>query len=129
MANLEYNKQVVVDYLLTAFSGNPEKAIADHLGPRYIQHNPEAQDGPEAFTGFMQWLHGQYPDINLDIKRIIAEGDMVVIHAHLDLEPGNLDNPGRALADFFRLEDGKVVEHWDVTQDVPKNSANENGMF
>ncbi|WP_329061259.1 nuclear transport factor 2 family protein [Amycolatopsis sp. NBC_01480] len=47
----------------------------------------------------------------------------------LDLEPGNPDNPGRALADFFRLEDGKVVEHWDVIQDVPKTAANGNGMF
>jgi len=129
MANLEYNKQVVVDYYLTAFGGNPEKAIADHFGPHYIQHNPEAQDGPEAFTGFVKWLRGQYPNLALDIKRIIAEGDMVVTHAHLDLEPGNPDNPGRALADFFRLKDGKVVEHWDVIQDVPKNSANDNGMF
>jgi predicted SnoaL-like aldol condensation-catalyzing enzyme len=55
-----------------------------------------------------------------------AEGDMVVTHSRLDLEPGN---PGRALADFFRLEDGKVVEHWDVIQDVPAESANDNGMF
>ena len=62
----------------------------------------------------------------LDIKRVIAEGDMVVTHSHLGLQPGN---PGRAIADFFRLEDGKIVEHWDVIQDVPTESANENGMF
>jgi predicted SnoaL-like aldol condensation-catalyzing enzyme len=54
---------------------------------------------------------------------------MVVTHSHLDLEPGNADNLGRALADFFRLENGKVVEHWDVIQDVPKHAANPNGMF
>jgi predicted SnoaL-like aldol condensation-catalyzing enzyme len=65
----------------------------------------------------------------LDIRRVIAEGDMVVTHSHLDLEPGNPDNPGRALADFFLLEDGKVVEHWDVIQEVPKTAANDNGMF
>ncbi|MFF3883576.1 nuclear transport factor 2 family protein [Streptomyces sp. NPDC001914] len=65
----------------------------------------------------------------LDIKRVIAEEDHVVTHAHLNLEPGNPDNPGRALADFFRLENGKVVEHWDVIQEVPKQSANGNGMF
>ena len=47
-------------------------------------------------------------------------------HAHLDLEP---DNPGRAVAGLFRLEGGKVVEHWDVVQDIPENSANDNGMF
>jgi len=54
---------------------------------------------------------------------------MVVTHSHLDLEPGNPDNPGQALADFFRLEDGKVVEHWDVIQSVPNAAKNDNGMF
>jgi predicted SnoaL-like aldol condensation-catalyzing enzyme len=109
VSDIERNKQVVVDYYQTAFNGDPEKAVADHFGPRYIQHNPEAADGPEAFIGFVHWLRGEY--------------------SHLDLEPGNAGNPGRALADFFRLEDGKVVEHWDVIQEVPKHAANPNGMF
>jgi predicted SnoaL-like aldol condensation-catalyzing enzyme len=129
MANPERNKQVVIDYYMTAFAGNPEKAVADHLGPKYIQHNPGAKDGPEAFIGFVKWLRSEYPDVQLHIKRVVAEGDLVATHAHLDLEPGNADNHGRALADFFRLEDGKVVEHWDVIQDVPATAANDNGMF
>jgi len=129
MADLEHNKRVVVDYYTTAFAGNPEQAIADHFGPRYVQHNPQAQNGPEAFIGFVKWLRGEYPDLRLDIKRVIAEGDMVATHSHLDLEPGNPDNPGRALADYFLLEDGKVVEHWDVIQEVPRTTANDNGMF
>ena len=129
MTDLEHNKQVVVDYYTTAFGGNPQKAIADHFGPRYVQHNPGAQDGPEAFTEFVNWLRGEYPNVQLNIKRVIAEGDMVVTHSHLDLEPGNPDNPGRALADYFKLENGKVVEHWDVIQEVPKTAANDNGMF
>jgi predicted SnoaL-like aldol condensation-catalyzing enzyme len=58
--------------------------------------------------------------LTLAIKRAIAEGDMAATHAHLTLKPGE---PGRALADFFRLEDGKVVEHWDVIQPVPEESA------
>ncbi|WP_329118880.1 nuclear transport factor 2 family protein [Streptomyces sp. NBC_01465] len=123
---LERNKQIVVDYYRTAFGGDPEKAIADHFGDRYIQHNPDAADGPEAFIGFVEWLRGTYPELRLDIKRVVAEGDMVVTHSHLILRPGE---PGRALADFFRLEDGKVVEHWDVIQEVPAESANPNGMF
>jgi predicted SnoaL-like aldol condensation-catalyzing enzyme len=126
MSDLERNKQVVVDYYQTAFTGNPEKAVADHFGDRYIQHNPQAADGPEAFIGFVKWLRGQYPNLQLDIKRVLADGDMVVTHSRLILEPGQ---PGQALADFFRLEDGKVVEHWDVIQEVPETSANANGMF
>ena len=129
MADLERNKQAVVDFYTTALGGNPAKAIADHVGPRLIQHNPGAADGPEAFTGVVSFLRSQNPDLMLDIKRVIAEGDMVVTHSHLDLQPGNPDNPGLAVADFFRLEDGKIVEHWDVIQDVPAESANDNGMF
>ena len=87
-------------------------------------------DGPEAFIGFVRWLRGEYPNLKLDIKRVIAEGHIVATHSHLDLEARQrLVNPGRALADYFRLEDGKVVEHWDVIQDVPKRAANPNGMF
>jgi predicted SnoaL-like aldol condensation-catalyzing enzyme len=129
MSDLEHNKHVVVDYYQTAFKGDPEKAVVDHFGPHYIQHNPDAQDGPEAFIAFVHHMCGQYPNMQLHIKRIIAEGDLVVTHSHLDLEPGNPENSGLALADYFRLQDGKVVEHWDVMQSVPLTSVNPNSMF
>jgi predicted SnoaL-like aldol condensation-catalyzing enzyme len=126
MSGVEKNKNIVVDYYQTAFDGNPEKAVADHFGDRYIQHNPDAADGPEAFIGYVNWLRSEHPELTLEIKRVIAEGDIVATHSHLTLEPGQ---PGRALADFFRLENGKVVEHWDVIQEVPDTSANSHGMF
>lgn len=126
MTDLELNKKIVVDYYQTAFGGDPEKAVAEHFGARYIQHNPDAANGPEAFIGFVRWLRGEYPQLQLNIKRVLAEGDLVVTHSHLVLRPGE---PGRALADFFRLENGKVVEHWDVIQDVPDKSVNNNTMF
>lgn len=120
------NKQIVTDFYQTAFDGDPAKAVADHIGDRYIQHNPQAPDGPEAFIGFVEWLRGENPGLQLNIKRVIAEGDLVVTHSELVLRPGE---PGRALADIFRLENGKVVEHWDVIQDIPTEAANDNGMF
>jgi predicted SnoaL-like aldol condensation-catalyzing enzyme len=126
MSDLETNKRVVVDYYQTAFDGNPEKAVADHFGDRYVQHNPDAADGHEGFIGFVHWLRSENPQLRLEIKRVIAEGDLVATHSHLILKSGQ---PGRALADFFRLENGKVVEHWDVIQEVPEKSANPNGMF
>ena len=83
MTDLERNKRIVVDYYETAFAGDPEKAIADHFGPRYIQHNPAAEDGPEAFTGFVRWLRGEYPNLKLNIneenknlvRRFVEAGD------------------------------------------------------
>ncbi len=74
----------------------------------------------------MHALRSANPDVALVIKRAIAEGDFVVTHSNLVLSPGQ---PGLALADIFRLEDGKVVEHWDVIQTVPDTSANPNSMF
>ena len=96
---------------------------------RYIQHNPDAADGPEAFIGFVHWLRGEYPNLKLDIKRVIAEGDMVVTHSHLDFEPGNADNPGRALADFFRAGGRQGRRALGRHPGHPKHAANPNGMF
>ena len=117
---------ILADIQTSTFRGDPEKAVADHFGDRYIQHNPDAADGPETFIAYVKWLRSEHPQLRLEIKRVIAEGDEVATHSHLILEPGQ---PGRALADFFRLENGKVVEHWDVIQEVPETTANPNGMF
>ena len=129
MTDLARNKQIVVDYYTTSFGGDPEKAAADYLVPGYIQHNPTVADGPDEFIRGVHQFRDQYPNMRLDIKRVIAEGDLVATHSYVDFEPDNPENRGGAFMDFFRLEDGKIVEHWDVIQQVPETSANTNGMF
>lgn len=124
---LEENKRIVREYYDLAFNQRkPEEAVAKHMGPYYRQHNPGAADGAEAFIGFVKWFAQTYPSFRIELKRMIAEGDLVVTHSHLIREPGER---GMAVADIFRLENGKVVEHWDVVQDVPESSANNNTMF
>jgi predicted SnoaL-like aldol condensation-catalyzing enzyme len=95
-------------------------------GPHYIQHNPQAPDGFEAFIRFVEGFAEQFPQMSLDIKRAVAEGDLVVTHSLLKTSP---EDRGTAAADFFRLEEGKVVEHWDVLQPVPESAANDHPMF
>ena len=119
----------MVDYYTTGFAGNPEKAAADYLVPGYIQHNPTVADGPDEFIRGVHLLRDRYPNMRLDIKRVIAEGDLVATHSYVDFEPDNPKNPGGAFMDFFRLKDGKIIEHWDVIQPVPEKPANNNGMF
>jgi len=71
-------------------------------------------------------LKEKFPNSHNEIKRVIAEGDLVVLHVHSVREPGQR---GRAIVDIFKVENGKIVEHWDVVQDIPEKSANDNTMF
>ena len=124
---LEANKKIIREWHELAINQRkPEEAIAKHLGPNYRQHNPGAGDGPEPFIAAVKMLTQKFPELSMEPKRIIAEGDLVVLHSHLILKPGDR---GSAVVDIFRLENGKIVEHWDVVQEVPENPANNNTMF
>jgi predicted SnoaL-like aldol condensation-catalyzing enzyme len=127
VADPETNKQTVIAYYNMAFNDKqPEAAAARYIGDKYIQHNPQAPDGAEAFIQFVRSFAQQFPELSVEIKRAIAEGDFVVTHSLIKTGP---DDRGTAAADFFRLEEGKVVEHWDVLQPVPGTAANDNTMF
>ncbi|MEH2548933.1 putative SnoaL-like aldol condensation-catalyzing enzyme [Bradyrhizobium sp. AZCC 2262] len=125
MHDVEANKKLVLAYYETAFRGDPERAARDYAGETYIQHNPRVADGTEGFIAFVRGLLNSFPDMKLMIKRVIAEGDLVVTHAHIIKIPGE---PGLAVVDIFRVESGKVVEHWDVVEAVPSTALNSNGM-
>jgi len=127
VSDIERNKQTVVDYYELAFNDKqPEQAVEKYLGPRYIQHNPQALDGAEAFIGFVRAFARQFPELSIEIKRVVGEGDIVVTHG---LIKTSADDPGTVAADFFRLENGKIVEHWDVLQPFPETSVNDHPMF
>ena len=127
MADPETNKQTVLAYLNTAFNEKkPAEAVEKYGGSHYIQHNPQAPDGFEAFVQFVGGFLEQFPQTSMEIKRAVAEGDLVVTHSLLKTSP---EDRGTAVADFFRLGDGKVIEHWDVLQPIPESAANEHPMF
>jgi predicted SnoaL-like aldol condensation-catalyzing enzyme len=126
MADAQENKATAIAFYTLAFNEKrPEEAVQRYVGPRYIQHNPQAADGPEPFIQFVRAYTGQFPELHVEIKRAIAEGDLVMTHGLITTSP---DDRGTAAVDVFRLEHGKVVEHWDVLQPVPETSANTNGM-
>jgi predicted SnoaL-like aldol condensation-catalyzing enzyme len=94
--------------------------------PQYIQHNPMAQNGRDAAIAFLEPFFKSHPDAHYEIKRVIADGDLVAVHSHAVFTPGER---GLAIVDILRVENCKVVEHWDVAQPVPEKSANTNTMF
>jgi len=122
----EANKKIVVDFYDKAINQKDFEAASKHLGSRYTQHNPNAGDGPEGLKAFLQFLKEKFPNSRSEIKRVFAEGDYVIVHVHAVREPGTR---GNAIVDIFKLENGKVVEHWDVVQPIPEKAANPNGMF
>lgn len=125
-ADPEANKKVVLDFYEKGLNQKDFKAAAQHFGPRYIQHNPGAPDGIEGFKAFIAMRKEKFPNARSEIKRVLADGDFVILHVHSVREPGER---GVAIVDIFRLEKGKIVEHWDVVQPIPEKPANNNGMF
>ena len=125
--NILESKQIVLDFFDLAFvRREPEQARDRYLGATYTQHNPTAPDGAEIFPTLIGGLFAQAPEASFHLKRAIAEEDLVVLHYNLKM---NADDPGQAVVDIFRVQDGRIVEHWDVMQPVPAEATNDNGMF
>jgi len=123
----EKNKEVAIKFYNMIFNEHKvEEAFKLYSVPDYKQHNPYAATGAEPAIKFLGPYMKSMPESRGEIKRVIAEGEMVAIHNHVTSKPGDR---GRAVVDIFRVVNGRVVEHWDVVQDVPEKSANENTMF
>ena len=125
-ARQEANRQTVLAFYERGLNQKDADAALQYVGNRYLQHNPTAADGPEGFRKFIAFLREKFPNSRSVIKRSFVDGDYVILHVNSVREPGTR---GSAIVDIFRLENGKIVEHWDVVQPVPETAANGNTMF
>lgn len=123
-----YEPKELVTRFMTQFyiEKDVRGAFESYVDPGYIQHNPHAATGRDAAIAFLEPFFKNNPEIHYEIKRIIADGDLVAVHSHGRM---NAEDRGMAVVDILRVEDCQVVEHWDVVQPVPETSANDNGMF
>jgi predicted SnoaL-like aldol condensation-catalyzing enzyme len=123
---LEENKKIVIEFYNKALNQKDFEAASKYLGPAYIQHNQNAADGREGLRSFIRYLREKFPNAHSEIRRVFADGDYVILHVHAVRVRGTR---GIAIVDIFRLKDGKIVEHWDVHEDILAKTANANGMF
>ena len=118
MTDTERNKQTVAR-LFDAFRAGDLDAFDDLITEDYVQHNPQADNGLQAVKEFFRPVG----PVDVDVYRVIAEGDLVAAHSHY--KTFNM-----AGIDIWRFDDdGKMIEHWDVLQEVPGTTASGNDMF
>jgi predicted SnoaL-like aldol condensation-catalyzing enzyme len=125
-SSLEANKKAVQAFYDFVINKKDFESASRYMGSRYKQHNPLVADGPEGLKAFIEFLKTNFPDARSEIKRVFADGDYVILHVH-SIRPPHMR--GRAIIEIFRLDNGKIDEHWDVIQEIPETSANPNGMF
>lgn len=106
-----------------------QKRVADAfaylVSDDYRQHNPTIADGPAAAIAALTPMFDGRPDARFEIQRILVDGEFAMVHVKAS-GPGR---PDAAVADIYRFRNGRLVEHWDVLQQVPQNSVHDHPMF
>ena len=133
-AEADRNRAVVLRYMQEVVNERKFEVLDELMVEDWIAHNPGEPNGREGLKTFFAGLFEQVPELHADVKRVVAEGDLVVVHTHYTIAAVDRGNDwaagSSAAADFFRLENGQIVEHWDVLQrPIPESSVNGNTMF
>ncbi len=122
----EANVRLVLDLFETVLIPMDSARVDEFIAPDYLQHSSLAEPGREALKRWLDFVRVESPQATQKIYRVFAEDDHVVTHQHVTRWPGD---PGFAVCDIFRIEAGRIVEHWDVLQEISANPVNPNSMF
>lgn len=125
VARTARNRLAFLDFVRLYYTEHQvREAFERYIHPDYMQHNPAVADGREAAIAHLEMLLAS-PTVSMDVRRLLVDGDYAV--AHLIGRQGP-DDPGHALMNIFRFEDGVIVEHWDVAQPIPATTVSGRGM-
>lgn len=120
------NKEKAVSFLQLVSSGKVRAAYRSYIGPDFCHHNPFFPGDSNSLMIAMEENALKNPNKTLEVKRAIEEEDRVVIHSHIKQ---NQEDLGMSVIHIFRFQNNQIVEAWDVAQQIPHNSPNENGAF
>ncbi|MEY4760576.1 MAG: hypothetical protein RLZZ200_432 [Pseudomonadota bacterium] len=125
-ARLEANKKLVLAFYAKMIGEKDPEAARPYMADKYVQHSAYARDGFEGVAEFARMFKQKFPNHRYEVKKVIAEGDFVVLHLH---GINGMGPHGEQVVDMFRVKNGKVCEHWDVIQEIPGDAQNPNGTF
>jgi predicted SnoaL-like aldol condensation-catalyzing enzyme len=120
------NKEAATSFLRLVTTGKIREAFDKYVAPGYRHHNPYFKGDAASLKAGMEENDVEFPNKAFEIQRVLADGDEVAVHSHVKLKPGEFEF---AAVHLFRFQDKRIVEMWDVLQQVPLEGTNENGMF
>ncbi len=119
-------EEKAVSFLQLVATGEVREAYQKYVSPDFRHHNPYFRGDAESLMLGMEESNVMNPQKVLEVKRVIGEGDVVAVHSHVKQ---NQEDLGGAVVHIFRFDNDLIVELWDVGQQIPEDSPNENGMF
>ncbi len=120
------HKDAAIEFLTLVASGRVREAYQRHVGPGFRHHNPFFRGDAASLMKAMEQNAIRNPNKILEVQRALQDGEEVAVFSRVRQKPGDL---GGAVVHIFRFDGNRIVEFWDIGQDVPENSVNENGMF
>jgi predicted SnoaL-like aldol condensation-catalyzing enzyme len=119
-------KTLAENFLNLAASGQVDDAYSKYVAPEFIHHNQYFKGDRESLKSGMKENAVKFSNKSFQIKTIVQEGDKVVTHSHVKM---NLNDMEIAVFHMFKFKDNKIIEMWDVGQQIAKDSPNKSGMF
>ncbi|MGJ4931549.1 nuclear transport factor 2 family protein [Bradyrhizobium sp. HKCCYLS2038] len=119
------NKKIVTSAYQRIFGDLDASAVDECMSKTFVQHNPTIADGPDGVKQLVQMLASQgVPKQQIEFKHVVADGDIVILHSRYEMAGKEW-----RFIDIYRIENGKLAEHWDAMMQMPDERANNNPMF
>ena len=121
------NKESATSFLKMAGGGNVRAAYEKFVAPDFIHHNQHFKGDRQSLLLAMEEASRTHPNKAIDVKYIYQDGDVVITHSLVTRQ--DPEAPGIAVMHIFRFKNDRIVELWDLGQEIAKNSPNKNGPF
>ena len=121
-----HNSEIAVEFLTMAASGDVREAYARHVADSFTHHNAYYPGDRQSLLEGMEQSAAGEPNKSFTVKQVVDGGDRIAVLSHLERAEASQEY---AVVHIVRFERGKIVEMWDLGQEIPKDSPNKLGMF